>query len=185
MATRYRFGDSSYPHFITYATVGWADALSRPAYKDIIIDSLAHCIHEKGLQIHGYVVMSNHVHLIASASGSIPLQDIMRDHKKFTSRALIAAIDKPGKSRREWLMWLFRSAGSKNSNNQHYQFWHQDNHPILLRDYPMFLQKLNYIHNNPVRAGLVWEAHHYIYSSALEYANINQSDRLTVAMLER
>ena len=35
MATRYRFGDSQYPHFITFAVVNWIDALSRPVYKDI------------------------------------------------------------------------------------------------------------------------------------------------------
>ena len=49
MATRYRFGDSQYPHFITFAVVNWIDALSRPVYKDILVDSLKHFQQEKGL----------------------------------------------------------------------------------------------------------------------------------------
>ncbi|MEJ7683373.1 MAG: hypothetical protein WKG06_37045 [Segetibacter sp.] len=47
MATRYRFGDSQYLHFITFAVVNWIDALSRPLYKDIVVDSLKYCQQEK------------------------------------------------------------------------------------------------------------------------------------------
>ncbi len=119
MATKYRFSNSATPHFITYATVQWADALSRPAYKQIIIDSLQHCISEKGLMLHAYVIMSNHVHLIASAKEGVKLEDIMRDHKKFTARQLLQAIEQNAQeSRKSWLLWLFRSAGSANSNNK-------------------------------------------------------------------
>ena len=65
MATRYRFGDSEFPHFITFAVVNWIDALSRPIYKDIVVESLKHCQKEKGLIINGWIIMSNHIHLIA------------------------------------------------------------------------------------------------------------------------
>ncbi len=185
MATRYRFGDSLIPHFITYSTVQWADALSRPQYKDIIMASLRHCINEKGLVLHAYVIMSNHVHLIASAARpDIALEDIMRDHKKFTSRQLTSAIDNPSESRRNWLLWLFRSAAEKNSNNKSFQFWQQDNHPIELISREMIEQRLNYLHENPVRAGLVCEAQHYVYSSALEYSGIIQPGRLPLVLLQ-
>lgn len=51
--------------------------------------------------MHAYVIMSNHVHLIVSAGRSdVALEDIMRDHKKFTSRQIVAAIDNPAESRR-------------------------------------------------------------------------------------
>ncbi|MEO6831086.1 MAG: transposase [Chitinophagaceae bacterium] len=184
MATRYRFGDSTIPHFITYSVVQWADALSRPAYKDIIVQSLRYCIQEKGLVVYGYVIMSNHVHLIASTTSSIPLQDIMRDHKKFTSRTLSKAIDQPTESRRNWLLWLFRSAGEANSNNTQFQFWQQDNHPIELQDNAMLLQKLNYIHNNPVTAGIVYQPEHYVYSSAMDYAGVKDANRLPVVLID-
>jgi REP element-mobilizing transposase RayT len=171
MATRYRFSNSQTPHFITYATVAWADALSRPAYKQIIIDSLQHCIVAKGLILHAWVIMSNHVHLIASAIEGAKLEEIMRDHKKFTARQLLQAIDQnPQESRKDWLMWLFKSAGNANSNNKLYQFWQQDNHPIELITHAMLLQKLEYIHQNAVQAGLVWLPEQYVYSSAVDYS---------------
>ena len=64
---------------------------------------------------------------------------------------------------------MFKRAGSKNSNNKLYQFWQQDNHPIELINLKMMEQKLDYIHENPVRAGIVKEAQHYKYSSAFDY----------------
>ena len=92
MATRYRFGDSEYPHFITFAVVNWIDALSRPIYKDILVDSLKHCQKEKGLIKNGWVIMSNHVPLIARSKEGFQLADTMRDLKKFTSKKIEEAI---------------------------------------------------------------------------------------------
>lgn len=171
MATKYRFSNNGTPHFITYGTVQWADALSRHEYKQKVIDSLQHCIAEKGLLLHAYVIMSNHVHLIASATEGVKLEDIMRDHKKFTSRQLLQAIEQnPQESRKSWLLWLFKSGGRANSNNRRYQFWQQDNHPIELSTREMLFQKLEYILQNPVRAGLVWQPEQYIYSSGIDYS---------------
>ncbi|MBS1584033.1 MAG: transposase [Bacteroidetes bacterium] len=169
MATRYRFGDGDYAHFVTFAVVNWVDALSRPQYKDILVESIKYCIVNKGLQLHAWVIMNNHVHLIISSEGN-KLEDIMRDLKRHTSKELLEAIDNNlQESRRNWMMWLFRSAGIANSNNKNYQFWQQDNHPVQLTNSEIMLQKLNYIHNNPVRAGFVHEPQHYVYSSAGDY----------------
>jgi REP element-mobilizing transposase RayT len=79
MATRYRFGNSQYPHFITFAVINWIDALSRPIYKEIIINSLKHCQQEKGLIINGRIIMSNDVHLIARSKPGFHLADTRRD----------------------------------------------------------------------------------------------------------
>jgi len=180
MSTRYRFGDSDYPHFITYSVVNWVDALSRPAYKEIVIKSLEHCILNKGLILHAWVIMNNHVHLIASAQQGFKLENIMRDHKKFTAVALLEAIKENNReSRRDWMLWLFSAAGQQNPNNVHKQFWQQDNHPVILATQEIALQKLNYIHNNPVRAGIVFEPQHYVYSSAVDYFT-NRKGLLTV-----
>lgn len=111
------------------------DALSRPIYKDVIIESLKYCQGNKGLILHAFVIMNNHVHLIASAKEEYNLSDILRDLKKHTSKTLLEMIenDDHTESRRNWMLWLFESAGKKNSNNKTYQFWQQDNHPISAR----------------------------------------------------
>ena len=170
MATRYRFGDSEFPHFITFAVVNWIDALSRPLYKNIVVESLRYCKKEKGLQLHAWIIMSNHVHLIASAEKGFMLPDIIRDLKKYTSKQLEQAImENRFESRKEWMLWMFNRAGQRNSNNKNFQFWQQDSHPFELYGKDMLQQKLLYLHDNPVRAGLVYETWHYKYSSATDY----------------
>ena len=117
--------------------------------------------------------MSSHVHMIVGRSGDQKLEDIIRDIKKFTSVKIINAIkNNPQESRRELFMWLFERAGQQNSNNTNFQFWQQHNHPIELNTNEMIDQRLNYIHNNPVEAGIVMSPEEYLYSSAINYAGL-------------
>jgi len=98
----------------------------------------------------------------------------MRDFKSHTSRELKKAIkNNIQESRKEWLLWMMERAGKKNSNNKSFQFWQQDNHPVELWDNYMLEQKLNYLHENPVRAGIVLKPEDYLYSSAKDYAGEN------------
>ena len=153
--------------------VEWVDALSRPYYKDMLLESLKYCQENKGFIIYAYVIMNNHVHLIASADEGYNLSDILRDMKKFSSKKLLKTIEENAQeSRKRWMLWLFRSNGERNSNNDKYQFWQQDNHPVCLDNNAMIDQRLNYLHNNPVAEGIVEEPEHYIYSSARDYAGI-------------
>jgi len=173
MSSKYRIHNSQEIYFITFAVVEWVDALSRPYYKDLLIESLKYCQDNKGLILYAYVIMNNHVHLIASADEGYNLSDILRDMKKFSSKKLVKAIEENiQESRKRWMLWIFRSNGERNSNNEKIQFWQQDNHPICLDTNEMIDQRLNYLHNNPVAEGIVEEPEHYVYSSARDYAGI-------------
>ena len=170
MSSRYKVYHQHYPHFITSTVVQWIDALSRPIYKDILIDSFAYCIQNKGLNLHAWVIMSNHFHIIASAAEGFMLPYIMRDLKKYTSKKLIHAIEvNSQESRKQWMMNAFQYAGSINNDNGQYQFWQHNYHPVELSNGNMFQQRLHYLHDNPVRAGLVFQSEHYLYSSAADY----------------
>ncbi len=115
--------------------------------------------------------MLNHLHLIVSATEGFALSAILRDFKKFTSKGILKPIEQnPQEGRRNWMLWLFKAAGEKNSKNTKYQFWQQNNHPIALESNQFKEEKLYYRHQNPVTAGLVAEPQHYMYSSALDYA---------------
>jgi len=116
--------------------------------------------------------MPNHVHLIAGVKEGGNLSYVLRDFKKFTSVSIIKAIEQNlQESRRDWMLWIFRRHGARNSNNTLYQFWQQDNHPIELNNNVLLEQKLEYMHQNPVRAGICYAAEEYIYSSAGQYAS--------------
>lgn len=174
MSTKYKFRNPEATYFVSFATVGWIDVFSRQIYRDLFLESLSYCRKEKGLNIHAWVIMSNHIHLIISCKSGFDLADIIRDLKKYTSFKIIKEIKKGiTESRREWMLFLFAKAGKENSNNTNYQFWRQDNHPIEL-DFVsnIFQQKLDYLHNNPVSAGIVERPEDYIYSSARDYQEI-------------
>lgn len=171
MSRAYKFHKPDGLYFITFATVSWVDVFTRRAYKDIVVESLNFCQKEKGLLLFAWVIMSNHVHLIAESAEGFKLQDIMRDLKKYTSKQVIKAIEEhPGESRREWMLKIFREAGEVNSNNKTYQFWRQDNKPIELFSSEMIERYLNYLHENPVKEGYVENAEDYVYSSAFSIA---------------
>lgn len=173
MSRKYKFSNPEGMYFITFAVIRWIDVFTRNIYRDILIDSIRHCQEKKGLRLHAFVIMTNHIHLIASASEGFFLENIMRDMKKYTSFNIInSIINNPIESRKEWLIKAFEKEGIRNPNNVRYQFWQQDNHPIELTDNKMIDQKLDYIHNNPVDAGFVNEPECYPYSSAMDYAGL-------------
>ncbi len=173
MSTRYKFWDRYATYFVTFAVVDWVDVFTRNDYRKIVVDSINHCISHKGLVVYGWVLMTNHVHLLVAirADSSFSLSDIMRDLKKYTAMQLIKNVrENPKESRKEWMMYLFEKAGKYNSNNTNFQFWRQDNHPVQIKDEEQLGKTLEYIHNNPVNSGLADDPATYPWSSAKDYA---------------
>ena len=126
MSRAYKFHNPEGLYFISFATVSWVDVFTRREYKDIVVESLRYCHKEKGLELFSWCVMSNHVHLIARAKEGYQLQHIVRDLKKYTSKQVLKAIESnPQESRKEWMLPIFKRAGTYNSNNKTYQFWQQ------------------------------------------------------------
>ncbi len=170
MSRNYKFHDQHKPYFISFATVYWLDVFTRPIYKEIFTDSVNYCIKEKGLIVYAWVLMTNHVHMIIGTKQE-DMEDILRDLKKYTSKKIVNAIkENSQESRKDWMLWMFERAGKKNDNNKHYQFWQQHNKPIELFDNKIIDQKLDYLHNNPVKDGFVRDTTEYSYSSAIDYS---------------
>ncbi len=135
----------------------------------LFADSINHYIEHKGLIVYAWVIMSSHVHMIIGTRKDL-MQDTVRDFKKYTSKAIINSItDNSQESRKEWLLWMFERSRRKNGNNSKYQFWQQHNHAIELYNNKLIDQELNYLHNNPVEDGYVYEIFEYKYSSAIDY----------------
>jgi len=169
-AEGFKIRNQAATHFLTFTIVGWIDIFTRQHYRDIIIDSFKYCQQNKGLQIGGYVIMSNHVHTIFTATQN-NLSDIVRDFKTYTSKAITKAILTEQESRRAWLTYMFEFYAKRTNANQIFKVWTSNNHPEEIYSREFLLSKLNYIHLNPVRAGLVAEPEHYLYSSASNYVH--------------
>jgi len=170
VSVKYKILDPEGVYFVSYATTGWIDVFTRETYCNIALESLAYCQEKKGLILHAWCIMPSHIHLLASTK--IPenkLEKILQDTKKFTAREIIKAIEENRlESRKEWMLKQFKQSGKAGIN----QFWQHDNHPIETYSNEIIQQKIDYIHNNPVEAGIVDEPWHYRYSSSRDYAGI-------------
>lgn len=167
-AEGYKIRDQSATHFLTFTIMGWINIFSRKLYRDIILDSVQFCRKNKGLHVGGYVIMSNHIHFIWTATNN-NLSDIIRDFKTYTSKEITQAIKNEPESRRSWLLYMFNYYANRTNANDYFKVWTGNNHPEEILSHSFMKTKLDYIHENPVRAGLVAEPHHYLYSSASNY----------------
>lgn len=158
-------------HFITATVVDWIDVFTRHDYKRIIVDSLVFCQQNKGLDIYAWVLMSNHLHMIAGTKErTLSMGDIIRDFCKYTSKSIVYAITENSKeSRREWMLDRFHFRGMNDSKITNFRFWQEGSYIEAISTRQFYRQKLEYIHMNPVRQGIVDRPEHYLYSSARNY----------------
>jgi len=173
MSDSYKIHEKDGAYFITMTVVEWIDIFTRKEQKLIITDSLKHCQKEKGLEIYGWCLMPNHMHIICRAADKIGLSDILRDFKKFTSKAIVKEIKEGNESRREWLLQQFKHACKHLKRKQEYKVWQDSNHAKIIYTNNFFYQKLDYIHKNPVKAMLVEKPEDYMFSSARNYAGLD------------
>ncbi|EAZ80209.1 REP-associated tyrosine transposase [Algoriphagus machipongonensis] len=173
MSRKYKIRDQDKLYFVTFTVIEWIDLFTRREYRDIFLDSLRYCQKFKGLDLCAYCIMSSHIHMILGRNGELTLQGLMRDIKKFTSVKILEAIKTSHtESRKDILLWHFGKAGRANSNNTHFQVWQQHSHPIELNTNEKVSRCLHYIHQNPVKAGIVLSQEDYLYSSAVNYAGL-------------
>ena len=167
----FRINDPEAYYFCTDTIVGWQYVFTSREFFDIIIDSFKFCQKEKGLLVHAYVIMPNHVHTILSTQhGNLP--DIIRDYKRFTSKEITRLLLEQENNR---LTQYFAGAAALADHGNDFKVWQTGSHPESLISGDFFMQKLNYIHNNPVRKGFVELPEHWLYSSARNYVLGDQS----------
>ena len=169
-------------YFTTTTVVDWLDVFTRPRYKHIIVESLEYCQANKGLDIYAWVLMTNHLHMIVGTSGAASIGDVLRDFKKFTSKGIVKAIqENEQESRQEWLLNRFRFRAANDKKITNFKFWQDDNYVENIISYDFYKQKLDYIHENPVRQEIVARAEDYLYSSARNYAGMDGLLKVIVA----
>lgn len=172
MGEAYQIKDQELPYFLTFQVVGWADVFSRKAYCGFILENLTYSRIEKGLYLYGYVIMSNHIHLIVQQKEG-KLSEWVRDFKKFSSKKLLKMIlENPQESRKEWLQMIFEYHAKFNKRAGDFQFWTHENHAIELYRSELIESRIKYIHDNPVRAGIVEKPEDYLNSSARNYSGL-------------
>lgn len=167
MGHTYRVYDQQGVYFVTFTVHQWVDVFIRRIYSDILLDNLRYCQQHKGLKIYAWVIMSNHCHLIISTE-AFKLSDVIRDFKKYTAKKIYEAIKSNElESRRSWLLWLLKKDDS-------IWFWEEGYHGEEITGKKFFDSKADYIHNNPVRAGIVEKEEEYLLSSCGDFYGIRK-----------
>ncbi len=164
--SRYRFTDVTQPHFMTCTVLHWIPVFTRPETVEILLESLRHLARE-GLRIHAYVVLENHMHLLAQSED---ISKAIARFKMHTSKQVLAYL---ADNRLNTVLDQLAFYKKAHKSDRSYQFWQEGVHPELIQGDLMMRQKIEYIHNNPVRRGYVDEAEHWRYSSARNYAARN------------
>ena len=151
----------NWPQFFTATIAGWKHLLKDDRCKDIIIDSLRFLKAENKIKINGYVIMSNHLHFTWQALHGHLLEDIQTSFAKYTSKQFLKFTIAEKRS----------NLYEVNAADRKHNFWKRNPLGVELFTPAVFYQKLDYIHNNPVRAGLCNFPEEYKYSSATFYHN--------------
>jgi REP element-mobilizing transposase RayT len=160
-----RFHIEGHIYYITTVIYNRLPIFTRPSFIIPLFDSLNFYHYQQEFKLLGYVVMPDHLHLIIWPYGKATVSDIMRDYKTFTAKRIIrqAAVEQIT----DWIM-AFEQAGQETgrSDNKVWQDSYWDENVYTER---FLRQKLNYVHRNPLRAGIVDRVEDYVYSSYRNY----------------
>jgi len=163
MPQRWKVHEPRSPYFVTSSVVHLIPVFRRDAYFRILTDSMAHCIRQRRLRIHAFVIMPDHFHAICSQVAG-DLSGVIRDLKRFTSRGLYAQLVRDY----AYLPWLAAMRNAARGESEA-KVWDDEFHPEQIHTQPFFQQKCDYIHANPVRAGYMDAPSQWQYSSACLY----------------
>ena len=165
--SRYKIYDEKAPHFLTCTVLNWMPLFTRPQTSDIILEALRHRQEQEAWKVYGYVILENHLHLIVQAE-NLPVE--LARFKSFTARKLIDHLQERNAEHLLQQLAFFRK---QHKQDREYQLWEEGSHPQLMENEEVLRQKLEYIHQNPVKRGYVDEAGHWRYSSARNYAGLS------------
>ena len=143
--------------------VEWVPLFMNPEIVALIYKSLNFVRNERNVLIYGYVIMEHHLHIIVS---SPELSKTIKEFKSFTARAIIGYLEERKAS---GLLEKLRHAKLRHKTTSEYQVWQEGSHPEEISSTKMLIQKVEYMHANPVRRGYVDEPRHWRYSSARTY----------------
>ena len=165
MGLRFKVDNEETLYFITTTVVDFQPVLTLPGIPEIIFDNLDFYRKKYEFQINAYVIMPHHIHLLLHLNAETSISNVMRDLKKYTSVKIHERLRKTNSPYIDRFLFRGKKAGQK------FKLWMDRSDKVVIVSWRILAIKLNYIHDNPVRAGLVLKAEEYPYSSAGFYLN--------------
>ncbi len=163
--SRYKIIEPEQPHFVTLTVLHWIPVFTRPDTVSIVLDCLRF-LNKDGLNVYAWVLLENHCHFVLQSQALD--KDIAR-LKSWTAKKLIQYLAENNVRQILDQLAFYKKA---HKNDRAYQFWQEGVHPELIQGEEMMRQKIDYIHQNPVKRGYVDKAEHWRYSSARDYVGV-------------
>ena len=146
--------------FITITNLNWLPVLQNDYHKQILIEALQHRVNLHQVSIYAFVIMPNHFHAIWQLHDGVDNIAFRRDLLKFTARSI--------------LKFMFMNEDpllqqlKVNASDREYQVWERNSLSVDIYSQSFLIQKMNYIHNNPLQDKwkLAVMPEEYPYSSA-------------------
>jgi putative transposase len=173
-------------YFLTLNVVDKIDLFVRPAYKQVIADALNHFIAIKEVVVYSWCLMSSHLHLmITTAEGTGPAH-FERDFKKYTTPELAKTIEMEIDFRRDWMMQRFEDFSKSLRRIEKFNLWQNCSSPLHIDSSQpkLLLERIDHIHENPVRERIVELPEAYWFSSARDYAGLKGLVNVKVVQLQ-
>ncbi len=161
--SRYKIYEPTHPHFITCTILHWIPIFTRVETTNIIFESLKYLQQTDNLKLYAYVILENHLHLVVSSDD---LGKSMTKFKAHTAREILKLLQANNVKIILEQLAFYKKAHKKETT---YQLWQEGIQPKLIKDDNMMNEKINYIHQNPVKRGYIDEAKFWRYSSARDY----------------
>jgi REP element-mobilizing transposase RayT len=161
--SRYKIYEPTHPHFITCTILHWIPIFTNQESVNIVLDSLKFLQKSDNLKIYSYVILENHLHMIISSDD---ISKTLKKFKSFTAREIVKLLQEKNIKTILDQLAFYKKAHKKDTQ---YQVWQEGNQPKLIKDDKMMIERIKYIHNNPVKRGYVDEPIHWRYSSARDY----------------
>jgi len=160
--------------FFTATCLNWQPLLQPDHHKQIILDSLAFLVKDKRIWLYGYVIMPNHIHILWCKQPEWLNKNVQQHFSKFTAQHLKWSLQNNSES-----LSNYKSTQS----DREYQFWERRPYKATMYNRKVLEEKLDYIHHNPVKAGLCGLPEDYIYSSSRYYL-LNEDNSLLTHYME-
>jgi len=161
--SRYKFHEEHYPYFVTSTILEELPLLSNLYIAQILLDQFVFMQNEKNITLYAYVIMPNHFHAVVQGND---LANGLRLTKSYAARRSLEHLKV-----NEHTRWLNKLKWNKRRHKagRTFQFWEEGLHPKQLTSVDMVNQKIEYIHQNPVKSGFVGNPTDWRYSSARDY----------------
>lgn len=164
--SRYKIHEEQYPYFLTSSIVEGIPLFANPEIANFILKAIEFNQKNRDVEVNAYVIMENHMHLIAKGNN---LAEHIRNLKAYTSHQIIEYLKRNKHLR---ILAQLKQAKLNHKTESEYQFWQEGSHPKQIFTHEMMIQKIEYIHFNPVKRGYVEDPVHWRYSSAKNYAGL-------------